>query len=178
MRGVEIAIIWQYPALAPNPVMRAGRQIAEVLRAHGSRDRRERTERVQELLAEVSFDRPAEVALAYPHQLSGGQRQRVGIAQALCCRSALVIADEPTSKPDAALHVEILALLAKLRDRHKMACLIISHDPALFAGWADHMLVMYAGEIVEEGFTTSVSNWVPADARSRRAASSWPTPLR
>jgi oligopeptide/dipeptide ABC transporter ATP-binding protein len=151
VRGAEIAIIWQDPALALNPVIRVGRQIAEVVRAHGCRDRRERTARVQELLAEVGFDRPAEVALAYPHQLSGGQRQRVGIAQALCCRPTLVIADEPTSKLDAALQVEILALLAKLRERHKMAWLIISHDPAVFAGWADHLLVMYAGEIVEEG---------------------------
>lgn len=151
VRGAEIAIIWQDPALALNPNIRVGQQIAEVLRAHDCRDRRERTARVQELLSEVGFDQPAEVERAYPHQLSGGQRQRVGIAQALCCRPALVVADEPTSKLDAALQVEILALLAKLRDRHRLACLIISHDPAVFAGWADRMLVMYAGEIVEEG---------------------------
>jgi oligopeptide/dipeptide ABC transporter ATP-binding protein len=151
VRGAEVAIIWQDPALALNPVMRVGQQISEVLRAHGCRDRCERAERVQALLTEVGFERAVEVARAYPHQLSGGQRQRVAIAQALCCRPRLVIADEPTSKLDAALQVEILALLERLRQRHMMACLIISHDPAVFAGWADRMLVMYAGEIVEEG---------------------------
>lgn len=151
VRGGQIAIIWQDPALSLNPVMRVGTQIGEVLRAHGCRERREREERVLSALQEVGFAGAAEVARAYPHQLSGGQRQRVAIAQALCCRPALVIADEPTSKLDAALQGEILDLLARLRQNLGMACLIISHDPAVFDGWAERLLVMYAGEIVEAG---------------------------
>lgn len=109
-----------------------------------------------ELFREVGFDNPEETYSACPHQLSGGQRQRIAIAQAVACRPALLIADEPTSKLDATLQAEILALLSQIRRQHGTAILVISHDPALFAGFADRIAVMYAGRIVEVGSRTEI----------------------
>ena len=114
IRGAEMAIIPQDPALALNPVIAVGNQIAEVIRAHSHLTARERAARAEELLVEVGFEQPRDVYPAYPHQLSGGQRQRVAIAQAMACRPALVIADEPTSKLDASLQTEILNLMRNL----------------------------------------------------------------
>lgn len=151
LRGRDIALVPQDPALSLNPVMTAGALIGEVLRAHLPFSAGQRRQRVVELLGEVGFDHPIEIYSAYPHQLSGGQRQRIAIAQAIACRPALLIADEPTSKLDASLQNEIVALLAKIRQLHSTAILIISHDPAFFAGFADHIAVMYAGRIVETG---------------------------
>ncbi len=156
MRGREVTLVPQDPALALNPVMNVGSQIAEVLRAHFSLRAQERRSRVMELLGEVGFDNPREIYGAYPHQLSGGQRQRVVIAQAICCQPSLVIADEPTSKLDAPLQAGIIALLAQIRREHGLAILFISHDPAVFAGLADRMAVMYAGRIVEVGTTSQI----------------------
>lgn len=151
VRGKEISLIPQDPALSLNPVMRVGTQIAEVLRAHFSSSRKARRTCVYELLHEVGFDQPRTTYDAYPHQLSGGQRQRVAIAQALACRPALLIADEPTSKLDASLRTEIMALLSGIRGRHGTTIVVISHDPALLAGFADRVAVMYAGKVVEIG---------------------------
>jgi peptide/nickel transport system ATP-binding protein len=151
IRGREIALIPQDPALSLNPVMTAGVLIGEVLRAHLPISAAKRRQRVMELLCEVGFDRPEETYSAYPHQLSGGQRQRIAIAQAIACRPALLVADEPTSKLDAPLQIEIIELLSRIRQQHGTAVLIIGHDPALFAGFADRIAVMYAGRIVEVG---------------------------
>jgi len=156
VRGRDISLIPQDPALSLNPVMDAGSQIAEVLRAHLPLGATERRARVLELLLELGFDRPDDIYGAYPHQLSGGQRQRIAIAQAIACRPALVIADEPTTKLDAPLQAEIVALLAQIRKRHDTAILLISHDPSLFAGFADRIAVMYAGRIVETGDTGDI----------------------
>jgi len=156
IRGKEISIIPQDPALSLNPVMRAGDQIAEVLRAHLPSSRTSRRTAVDELLRSVGFDDPRQISSAYPHQLSGGQRQRMAIAQAIACNPALVIADEPTSKLDASLQSEILVLLAKIRERSGTAFLVISHDPTIFPGFVDRMVVMYAGRMVEQGTTEDI----------------------
>jgi oligopeptide/dipeptide ABC transporter ATP-binding protein len=156
IRGAEVALIPQDPALALNPVIRVGDQIAEVLRAHVRMRRRDRRTRVEELLAEVGFDQPRPIYQAYPHQLSGGQRQRVVIAEAIACRPQLVIADEPTSKLDASLQAEIIALMRQISLRHRMAFVVISHDPTVLAGFVDRIAVMYAGRIVEEGRTEDI----------------------
>jgi oligopeptide/dipeptide ABC transporter ATP-binding protein len=151
IRGREISLIFQDPALALNPVMTVGSQIAEPMRAHLPLSAQERRARVLDLVAEVGFDRPQEIDRAYPHQLSGGERQRVAIAQAISCRPALLIADEPTSKLDAPLQAEIVALLRKIRHKHELAIVLITHDPTILAGLADRIAVMYAGRIIELG---------------------------
>jgi oligopeptide/dipeptide ABC transporter ATP-binding protein len=156
MRGREISLIPQDPALALNPVMTVGTQISEVLRAHLPLNSPQRRKRVAELLCEVGFDQPEQIYSAYPHQLSGGQRQRIAIAQAVACRPALVIADEPTSKLDATLQAGMIALLSRIRRELGMSILVISHDPTLFAGFADRIAVMYAGRIVEVGHTVEI----------------------
>jgi oligopeptide/dipeptide ABC transporter ATP-binding protein len=156
VRGASIAMIPQDPAACLNPVIRAGEQIAEVLRAHFRMNRSQRKIRVKELLKEVRFDDPERIYAAYPHELSGGQRQRVAIAQAIACRPALLIADEPTSKLDPAVQAEILALLQDLVRRDSTAMLLITHDPAILAGFADRVVVMYAGRIVECGRTEDI----------------------
>ena len=151
IRGARISHIPQDPAQTLNPVMRVGTQISEVLRAHRDLSRASRNARVQELLAEVGFENPEEIASAYPHQLSGGQRQRIAIAQAISCGPGLVVADEPTSKLDASLRSGIIELLARLRQKHGTAFILISHDPGIVSGFADRVLVMYAGRVIEQG---------------------------
>jgi ABC-type dipeptide/oligopeptide/nickel transport system ATPase component len=151
IRGRHISLVSQDPALSLNPVMTVGSQIAEVLRAHLPLTGKERRTRTDELLREVGFDQPAAIRAAYPHQLSGGQRQRVVIAQAIACRPDLLIADEPTSKLDAHLRGEMVALLSRIREVHGTAILLISHDPTLFLELADRVAVMHAGRVVEIG---------------------------
>jgi ABC-type glutathione transport system ATPase component len=151
IRGREISLVPQDPALSLNPVMAVGTQISEVLRAHLPLNARQRREQVHQLLQEMGFERPEEIYRAYPHQLSGGQRQRIVIAQAISCGPALLIADEATSKLDASLQLEIVEYLSAIRKRHGTAMIIITHDPMLLAGFADRIAVMYGGQIVELG---------------------------
>jgi ABC-type glutathione transport system ATPase component len=142
MRGVKIALIPQDPAVSLNPVIRVGEQISEVLRAHLRLNRKQRNQRVQELLAEVGFDDAHRIADSYPHQLSGGQLQRIVIAQAIACRPSLIIADEPTSKLDSELQGQILELLRDIVRRHASALPLITHDPAILVGFADRIVIM------------------------------------
>jgi oligopeptide/dipeptide ABC transporter ATP-binding protein len=136
--------------------MTAGTHIAEVLRAHLLLSRQERRERVSELLREVGFDRPDQIAAAYPHQLSGGQRQRIILAQAIACRPSLLIADEPTSKLDASLRIDIAGLFSRLHHKHSMAILLISHDVGFVTALSDRIALMYAGSVVEVGSRSEI----------------------
>jgi peptide/nickel transport system ATP-binding protein len=149
IRGIKISLMPQEPALSLNPVMTAAAQLEEVLKAHLTLRRRDRKELVSDLLQELGFEDPSQVADAYPHQLSGGQRQRIVLAQAIACKPDLLIADEPTSKLDPSLRSEIADLLAKLHGKYGMAIVVISHDLALLASLASRIVLMYAGRVVE-----------------------------
>lgn len=150
VRGARISVIYQ-DSSALNPVMRVGDQIAEVLRAHRSWTRQRCRDEARLLLEEMELEQIDRVYSSYPHQLSGGQRQRILIAQALACRPALVIADEPTASLDPATASAIIELLGKLNRRFNTAFLIVSHDISLLERLADRIMVIYAGRIVEQG---------------------------
>jgi len=151
IRGARIALIFQEASLALHPTMRVGEQVANVIAAHSGLDRRARLDAARKVLEEVFSSDTERIFSSYPHQLSGGQRQRVLIAQAIACDPAILIADEPTASLDTTTQAEILSLFAKLRQRHGMAIILITHNPAILAQLADRILVLYAGRVVEEG---------------------------
>jgi ABC-type dipeptide/oligopeptide/nickel transport system ATPase component len=155
IRGAATSMIWQEPRIALNPVMKIGTQVTEVVRAHSSSSASQCREAAMSALKDVRLD-AERVYNAFPHELSGGQCQRVAIAQALVCRPRLVIADEPTSSLDSTVQREILELLLGLRTRFQIAFLFITHNPAIVAKLADRVLVMRAGEIVEQGDAKTV----------------------
>jgi len=151
MRGDEIAMIFQEPMTALNPLLTIGQQIAEVLELKKGMDRQGAWQRVQELLHDTGIEEPERRANSYPHQLSGGQRQRAMMAMALASEPKLLLADEPTTALDANLRLQMLELLAKLQARTGMAVLLITHDLALVRHFAQKIAVMEKGHLVEQG---------------------------
>ncbi|MBM4437731.1 MAG: ABC transporter ATP-binding protein [Actinobacteria bacterium] len=149
IRGHEIAMIFQEPMTALNPVLTVGEQITEVVREHWGLNRPERRARALEVLRTAGIPQPAQRLKAYPHELSGGMRQRVMIAMALACEPKLLLADEPTTALDVTIQAQILELIRELRRRTGMALLLITHDLGVIAEMADDVAVMYAGQIVE-----------------------------
>jgi ABC-type dipeptide/oligopeptide/nickel transport system ATPase component len=156
LRGAEIAMIFQEPMTALNPVMRVGDQIVEAVLAHERVSKSAARERTLAGLREVGIPEPERRFSAYPHQLSGGQRQRVMIAMALVNRPKLLIADEPTTALDVTVQAQVLELLRDLRRKYGLAMLFISHDLGVIAQICDRVAVMYAGQILESGTVAQV----------------------
>ncbi|HCU80842.1 MAG: methionine ABC transporter ATP-binding protein [Chloroflexi bacterium] len=156
IRGNDMAMIFQEPGTALNPVQKVGAQIAEVVRRHLGLDKEEAWERAVELLGDVKIPDAEQRANAYPHELSGGMAQRVMIAMALACDPLLLIADEPTTALDVTIQAQILRLVSDLRERTQTAVLLITHDLGIVADSCDRVAVMYAGRIVEQANTDDI----------------------
>jgi oligopeptide/dipeptide ABC transporter ATP-binding protein len=180
VRGAEIALVFQEPMTALNPVFTIGNQIEETLQVHGIAKGKQAKGRAIELLDAVSIPDPERRVRDYPHQLSGGLRQRALIALALACNPALLIADEPTTALDVTIQAQILDLLRDLQKRFNLSLLLITHDLGVVAEMGDRVAVMYAGRIVEESavrdlfrdprhpYTKGLLGSMPGGARGER----------
>lgn len=156
IRGNDIAMIFQEPMTALNPVYTIGNQIIETIRKHKKLSKNAARERAIELLNLVGFPRAKEIMNEYPHQLSGGMRQRAMIAMAISCDPKLLIADEPSTALDVTIQAQVLDLLMEMKERLNMSILLITHDLGVVAEYADRVLVMYGGQIVEETKVASI----------------------
>jgi len=151
IRGGRIGLIFQEPSSSLHPTLQIGQQVSDVLAAHEYLARRALNEKTSQLLASVFPVDAERISRSYPHELSGGHRQRVLIAQAIACGPSLVVADEPTASLDPTTQKEILQLFGTLRQKLGLAMILITHNPALLAGLADRILVLYAGRVAEIG---------------------------
>ncbi|MEH1007793.1 ABC transporter ATP-binding protein [Winogradskyella sp. ECml5-4] len=156
LRGKDIAMIFQEPMSSLNPSMRCGKQVEEILKQHFKLSATELTSEVINLFEKVKLPNPERILKAYPHEISGGQKQRVMIAMAIACKPKLLIADEPTTALDVTVQKEILELLKDIQTETEMSVLFISHDLSLVSELADRVLVMYQGQIVEQGTTKDI----------------------
>ncbi|WP_199613879.1 ABC transporter ATP-binding protein [Paenibacillus alkalitolerans] len=150
LQGNAISMIFQEPLTSLNPLLTVGFQISENIMLHQSVNKKTAKQRSIEMLKKVGISRPEEVFRSFPHELSGGMRQRVMIAIALSCNPKLLIADEPTTALDVTIQAQILRLMQQLRDETNASIMIITHDLGVIAEMADRVIVMYAGQVVEE----------------------------
>lgn len=156
IRGNEIAMIFQEPMTSLNPVYTIGDQIGEAVRLHTKSSKKEARRRAVEMLKKVGIPRAEAIVDEYPHQLSGGMRQRVMIAMAMACNPELLIADEPTTALDVTIQAQILDLMRQLNQEAQTAIMLITHDLGVVAQMCHRVVVMYAGNIVEEGDVRSI----------------------
>ena len=175
IRGNRIAMIFQEPMTALNPVFTIGWQIEEALKYHTSMNRAQRRERVLELLQLVEIPNPEKRIHEYPHQLSGGMRQRIVIAMALACEPEILIADEPTTALDVTIQAQILRLMQDLQKKINTAIILITHDLGVVAQVCDRVIVMYAGQIVEVASVTELFH-TPQHPYTRALLDSLPRP--
>ncbi len=156
IRGNRISMIFQEPLTSLNPVLTIGDQIEEVLKLHGRYSRAERRTRCIELLKQVNIPDPEMRMRNYPEQFSGGMRQRIMIAMATACNPELLIADEPTTALDVTIQAQILGVLKALQETNEMSILLITHDLGVVSNFSKRVIVMYAGQIVEEAPTNAL----------------------
>lgn len=158
IRGNQISMVFQDPMTSLNPTMKIGDQIVEGLVKHRKLTKEEAKEKAIEMLNLVAVPQPEKRILQYPHEFSGGMRQRVMIALAMVCNPDLLIADEPTTALDVTVQAQILDLMKKIQDKFNMSIILITHDLGVVADMSDRVIVMYAGQIVEEGLTDEIFN--------------------